>query len=228
MVAVHDKGADPLNSESKANGNSIFVRHVQSEGVWTLRPTEKEDKKQSMGIKSKLLDRSSSSTVAESEYSLEVGAKGVVLMCSERGCSPAHPSHAEHASIGKESNIISSNEGSRGADRERRDAYYEKMLESNPGNPLLLTNYSKFLHEVQHDVEKAEKCYKEALMASSGDGEILSMYANFIWETHNDAAQAELYFRQAVEVASENCYVVASYAYFLWNSKDDDEEEKLL
>lgn len=28
------------------------------------------------------------------------------------------------------------------------DAYYQKMIEANPGNPLLLSNYAKFLKEV--------------------------------------------------------------------------------
>lgn len=32
--------------------------------------------------------------------------------------------------------------------RESTDAYYETMIEANPGNPLLLANYAKFLKDV--------------------------------------------------------------------------------
>lgn len=33
--------------------------------------------------------------------------------------------------------------------RESTDAYYEMMIQANPGNPLLLANYAKFLKEVR-------------------------------------------------------------------------------
>lgn len=32
--------------------------------------------------------------------------------------------------------------------RQNLDAYYEMMIEANPGNPLFLANYAKFLKEV--------------------------------------------------------------------------------
>lgn len=34
------------------------------------------------------------------------------------------------------------------ADQNKIGAYYQQMLLANPGNPLLLRNYGKFLHEV--------------------------------------------------------------------------------
>ena len=35
-----------------------------------------------------------------------------------------------------------------GEERSKMGAYYLEMLESNPGDSLLLRNYAKFLHEV--------------------------------------------------------------------------------
>ena len=35
-----------------------------------------------------------------------------------------------------------------GEERSKMEAYYLEMLESNPGDSLLLRNYAKFLHEV--------------------------------------------------------------------------------
>lgn len=114
-----------------------------------------------------------------------------------------------------------------GADSNSTDVYYQKMLESNPGDPLLLSNYAKFLHEVQYDMDKAEEYYGRAVLASPGDGEILSLYARFIWEIRRDIARAKKYFERAVELASEDCYVVASYAHFLWNSEEEEDENGL-
>jgi len=85
--------------------------------------------------------------------------------------------------------------------KKSRDMYYQIMLEANPGNPLLLSNYAKFLHEVQHNMEKAEEYYRMAVLASPGDAEVVSLYAKFIWETHKAAARAEAYFEQALNFA---------------------------
>lgn len=38
-----------------------------------------------------------------------------------------------------------------GPSRESTEAYYEMMIEANPGNPLFLANYAKFLKEVTYN-----------------------------------------------------------------------------
>eukprot|EP00253_Pinus_taeda_P024656 PITA_24656 len=91
-----------------------------------------------------------------------------------------------------------------GSDSNNTDAYYKKMLRANPDNPLLLTNYARFLQEVQHDVEKAEEYYGRVILASPGDGEALSNYANIIWDVHKDAPRAQTYFDQDVEAAPDD------------------------
>jgi tetratricopeptide (TPR) repeat protein len=113
--------------------------------------------------------------------------------------------------------------GGFGSDSNNMDAYYKKMLQADPGNPLLLTNYARFLQEVQHDLEKAEEYYRRAILASPGDGDVLSLYANLIWDVYKDAPRAQAYYDQAVEAAPDDCNVLGSYAYFLWNAKDDEE-----
>ncbi|GLJ49025.1 hypothetical protein SUGI_1034210 [Cryptomeria japonica] len=81
------------------------------------------------------------------------------------------------------------------------DTYYEEMLEANPGSPLLLRNYAKFLHEVKGDIDKAEEFYARAILAGPADGEVLSLYAQLIWETNKDVDRAQTYFEQAVQAA---------------------------
>ncbi|KAI3714824.1 hypothetical protein L6452_21784 [Arctium lappa] len=105
------------------------------------------------------------------------------------------------------------------------DLYYQNMIEANPGNSMLLSNYAKYLKEVQGDFSKAEEYCSRAILANPSDGNVLSMYADLIWETHKDATRAQSYFDQAVKASPDDCYVMASYAWFLWDADDDEEEE---
>ncbi|KAK8520438.1 hypothetical protein V6N13_031111 [Hibiscus sabdariffa] len=102
--------------------------------------------------------------------------------------------------------------------------YYQKMIEANPGNSLLLSNYARFLKEVRQDFVKAEEYCGRAILANPNDGNVLSMYADLIWETHKDSSRAETYFDQAVKAAPDDCYVLASYARFLWDAEEEEEE----
>ncbi|KAG9455763.1 hypothetical protein H6P81_000271 [Aristolochia fimbriata] len=105
------------------------------------------------------------------------------------------------------------------------DAYYQRMIEADPGNALLLTNYAKFLKEVRGDLVKSEEFCARAILANPGDGDVLSFYGNLIWERQKDAQRAESYFDQAVQAEPDNCYVMASYARFLWDAEEEEEEE---
>jgi Tfp pilus assembly protein PilF len=102
------------------------------------------------------------------------------------------------------------------------EVYFQKMLEANPGNSLLLRNYAKFLHEVQGNLAKAEEYYERAILASPGDGEVLALYAKLMWEVRRDAHHAEAYFDQAVQANPDDCFVLGSYAHFLWDSEEGE------
>ncbi|KAK3439384.1 hypothetical protein EUGRSUZ_C04231 [Eucalyptus grandis] len=105
------------------------------------------------------------------------------------------------------------------------DSYYKRMIEADPGNPLVLGNYARFLKEVRGDFKKAEEYCARAILANPKDGNVLSMYADLIWQSSKDSERAENYFDQAVKAAPDDCYVMASYAHFLWDTEEDDDEE---
>ncbi|KAL6226332.1 hypothetical protein ACLB2K_000294 [Fragaria x ananassa] len=116
--------------------------------------------------------------------------------------------------------------GTDGGDSMSAEMHYQNMIEADPGNPLLLSNYAKFLKEVVGNLEKAEEYCGRAILANPNDGGVLSMYADLVWQLHKDAARAETYYDQAVKASPEDCYVQASYARFLWDSEEDEEEEE--
>lgn len=113
-----------------------------------------------------------------------------------------------------------------GAGSENIEEYYQKILEGNPANSLILRNYAQYLYETKHDYLKAEEYYSRAILAQPGDGEVLARYAKLIWELHGDEQRASVYFEQAVQASPSDCHVLAAYASFLWNSNTDGEEEE--
>lgn len=105
------------------------------------------------------------------------------------------------------------------------ETYYQKMIEANPGNPLLLGNYAKFLKEVKGDFDKVEEYCGRAILANPNDGNVLSFYADLIWQNQKDAPRAQT-FDQAVKTSPDDSFVLASYAKFLWDAEEEDEEKE--
>lgn len=166
---------------------------------------------------------------AEEEASVAVEEKGRVLQSLVAGgaggggggrvCGGGG-SGGSHGGDGSDSQDSNSWHG-----HDSTDAYYQKMIEANPGNGLLLANYARFLKEVRGDLEKAEEYCGRAILANQNDGNALSLYADLIWQTQKDAARAHTYFDQAVKSDPDDCYVLASYARFLWDADEEDENE---
>lgn len=82
--------------------------------------------------------------------------------------------------------------------------YYRRVLRVDPGNPLLLRNYGKYLHEVEGDLSGAEGCYARALLACPGDADLLSLYGRVIWEARQEKDRAADYFERAVQAAPDD------------------------
>jgi hypothetical protein len=82
--------------------------------------------------------------------------------------------------------------------------YYRRVLRVDPGNPLLLRNYGKYLHEVERDLAGAEGCYARALLACPGDADLLSLYGRVIWEARQEKDRAADYFQRAVQAAPDD------------------------
>lgn len=111
-----------------------------------------------------------------------------------------------------------------GAGPDNIEEHYQRMLEKNPGNSLVLSNYAQFLYESKH-FHKAEEYYSRAILAQPDDGELLAQYAKLVWELHHDEERASAYFEQAVQASPEDCNVAAAYASFLWDTDTEEQEQ---
>ncbi|KAI3446913.1 hypothetical protein Pfo_003578 [Paulownia fortunei] len=84
------------------------------------------------------------------------------------------------------------------------DVYYQKMIEANPGNPMVLSNYARFLKEFRGDLIKAEEYCGRAILANPSDGNVVSLYADLVRQTYEDAKRAQNFFDRAVQAAPDN------------------------
>ncbi|KAI4329338.1 hypothetical protein L6164_021612 [Bauhinia variegata] len=114
--------------------------------------------------------------------------------------------------------------------KDSTDAYYQTMIEANPGNALLLGNLiylsGYFRSIVRGDYPKAEEYLDRAILANPGDGNLMSIYADLIWQTKKDADRAEGYFEQVIKSSPDDCYVLASYAKFLWDAEEEEDKNR--
>ncbi|GAB2233016.1 hypothetical protein Droror1_Dr00002229 [Drosera rotundifolia] len=104
----------------------------------------------------------------------------------------------------------------------RTDLLYQMSLAQEPGNPLLLSNYAKFLYLVARDYDRAEECFDRAVQSDQGDAETLSQYATFLWLIRKDIWRAEGRYQQAMAAEPDNPYHASKYANFLWSTGGDD------
>ncbi|KAL4290297.1 hypothetical protein GQ457_14G013640 [Hibiscus cannabinus] len=102
--------------------------------------------------------------------------------------------------------------------------YYWRMVQENPGNASVLSNYARFLHQSKGDLEGAEEYYLQAIQADPGDGETMSQYAKLVWDLHHDHDKALQYFELAVDANPGNSNILAAYASFLWETEQDEDD----
>ncbi|KAK8509326.1 hypothetical protein V6N13_062375 [Hibiscus sabdariffa] len=115
--------------------------------------------------------------------------------------------------------------GGYGEGKQMIDDYYQNLIETYPGETILLANYAKFLKEVRGDPVKAEEYCERAVLVKPNDGEVLSMYGDLIWTNHRDETKAQSYFDRALQASPNDCHVIASYAWYLWNAEEGEEDE---
>lgn len=167
--------------------------------------------------------------------SLKLHANGSTVACNSKGCRPLTEIEcaklgplymASGLGIGEGGGYHGGNgwNGCMGRDfNTTTDGYYQRLLQSDPQNPLLLRNYAQYLAEAKGDHKRSEEMYERAILACPGDGEVLSQYAKLVWDVHRDQDRTENYYDQAVQAAPDDCYVLASYASFLWDAEEDDD-----
>lgn len=120
---------------------------------------------------------------------------------------------------------VSGGRGGGSGDSNGVEAQYRRMLEADPGHPLLLRNYARFLHEVKREPLEAEPYYQRAILANPGDGEVLGHYAQLIWDVYKDEDRATGYFDQALKACPDDWYLNAAYASFLWSLDGEEDSE---
>ncbi|CAN6471348.1 unnamed protein product [Victoria cruziana] len=104
----------------------------------------------------------------------------------------------------------------------RTQLLYQKAIEEDTDNPLLLSNYAQFLYVVVHDHDRAEEYFQRAARAQPPDAEALSRYANFLWLARKDITAAEETYLEAIAADPGNILYAGNYAHFLWNTGGED------
>lgn len=189
----------------------------------TPKPLKLKDKEKKEDEMDRLLSSSGLGEVAVAEKKKKNSALQTLVAGGGGGSEAGGYNGGDRSGSGFGSNSYDSNSWY-GPDR--TDAYYQRMIEANPGNSLLLSNYAKFLKEIKGDLAKAEEYCGRAVLANPTDATALSLYADLIWQSQKDASRAQTYFDQAVKTEPHDCYVLASYARFLWDTEEEEEEEK--
>ena len=100
-----------------------------------------------------------------------------------------------------------------------REKYYQRLLEEDPHNPLLLGNYGEFLYKHSHRREEAmmkcEELYEMAIHGDPTNGTILARYAEIQWDVHKDRQQAKVYYDQAIQSSPNDWYVCACVQVYM-------------
>ncbi|KAK3228601.1 hypothetical protein Dsin_000482 [Dipteronia sinensis] len=104
----------------------------------------------------------------------------------------------------------------------KTDLLYQMGLVEEPNNPLLLSNYARFLHLVARDYDRAEELFNRAIQVEAADAEALSGYADFLWIIRKDLWGAEERYQQAMAADPNNPSHASRYASFLWTTGGED------
>ncbi|KAF3335985.1 hypothetical protein FCM35_KLT20492 [Carex littledalei] len=164
--------------------------------------------------------------------SLQYPTRGARISFSQRRCMAVHVGSDERDRVRNRPGIVLRRTKSDteivvpGQKNQRIREYYREMLRLDPGNSLLLTNYGKFLHEVEGDVQGAMECYERAIVAggtADENGEVMALYGKLIWEKEREKERAEVYMERAVQASPNDCYVLGSYAHFLWETEEESD-----
>ncbi|KAG0457321.1 hypothetical protein HPP92_022478 [Vanilla planifolia] len=113
-----------------------------------------------------------------------------------------------------------------GGEGNQIEAYYKRMVEDNPTNPMILRNYAQFLYQCKGDLHRAEEYYSRAILVDPGDADTVSQYGKLVWELHHDYDRASSYLERAANLDQTNSFVQAAYASFLWETCEEEAGEE--
>lgn len=113
----------------------------------TPKPLKLKDKEKKEDEMDRLLSSSGLGEVAVAEKKKKNSALQTLVAGGGGGSEAGGYNGGDRSGSGFGSNSYDSNSWY-GPDR--TDAYYQRMIEANPGNSLLLSNYAKFLKEVKN------------------------------------------------------------------------------
>ena len=115
-----------------------------------------------------------------------------------------------------------------GASPSSTNAMFQRAIDADPTNAIVLGAYAAFLHTVRGDMDQAEKLYQQATDADPTNARNLGNYADFLENIRGDMDQAEQMHQQAITADPHHARNLGAYALFLHTKRGNiDQAEQM-
>lgn len=126
---------------------------------------------------------------------------------------------------GSDSGAYRGSGGGFGGSRRKIGEYYLEMLKLNPGDPLLLRNYGKYLHEVSArfslSIDLSFPFPIESELQFMDHGWMMVVWSNYVDQVERDFARAEEYYGRAILASPGDGEVLSLYGKLIWETQRD-------